>query len=87
MTEIAGREPRPSARGSRKLRESFPGAQRISSIWNATATQSGHRVTAGNASYDATIAPGGSVTVGFIGAGTARGAAPATFAVGGRSCS
>jgi hypothetical protein len=33
------------------------------------------------------IAPGGSVTIGFIGAGTARGAAPATFAVGGRSCS
>ncbi len=44
----------------------------------------------GNASYDATIAPGGvtiapgGVTIGFIGAGTARGAAPATFAVADR---
>ena len=76
-----------AAIGSWSLTWTFPGAQRISSIWNATATQSGHRVMAGNASYDATIIPGGSVTIGFIGAGTARGAAPATFAVGGRSCS
>ena len=76
-----------AAIGSWSLTWTFPGAQRISSIWNATAAQSGHRVTAENASYDAAIAAGGSVTVGLISAGTGRGAAAATFAVDGRSCS
>jgi endoglucanase len=76
-----------AAIGSWTLTWRFPADQRISSIWNATATQSGQRVTAQNASYDATVAAGGSVTIGLIGAGTARDAAPATFAAGGRSCS
>jgi hypothetical protein len=52
-----------------------------------SSASTGHRVTAENASYDATIAAGGSVTIGLIGARPARGAAPATVAVGGRSCS
>ena len=43
--------------------------------------------TVGGVFLNATIAAGGSVTIGLIGAGTARGAAPATVAVGGRSCS
>ena len=56
-------------------------------MWNATATLSGHRVTAGNAPYNAAIAPAGSVTIGFIGTGPDPGPAPAAFAVNGRSCS
>jgi endoglucanase len=63
----------------------FPGRQQITSMWNAVATQSGQRVTAGHAPYNATIAPAGSVTVGFIGAGSGR--APAGLSVNGTSCS
>ena len=40
-----------------KLTWTFPGDQKIASLWNATYTQSGEAVTATNASYNGTIAP------------------------------
>jgi Glycosyl hydrolase family 12/Cellulose binding domain len=43
----------------------FPGNQQITSLWNGNYTQSGETVTVTNASYDGTIEPGDSVTVGF----------------------
>ncbi len=64
----------------------FPGDQKISSLWNATYTQSGEQVTATAESYNATIAPSASVTVGFTGTYTNSNAAPTTFAVNGTNC-
>jgi endo-1,4-beta-xylanase len=55
----------------------WPGSQQVSSGWNGTFTQSGTSVKVTNASYDGSIAPGSSVTVGF----TATGSAPATLSV------
>jgi endoglucanase len=64
----------------------FPGDQKISSLWNATYTQAGEQVTATAEPYNATIAPSGSVTVGFTGTFTASDAAPAAFSVNGTPC-
>lgn len=58
-----------------QLAWTFPGGQRITSLWNAAYTQSGANVTASSASYDASIAPGGTATVGFTADGST--AAPA----------
>ncbi|MDX6395498.1 MAG: endoglucanase [Streptosporangiaceae bacterium] len=64
----------------------FPGDQKIGSMWTASFTQSGENVTAVNESYNATIAPAGSVTIGFTGTFTSSDAAPTAFAVNGTAC-
>jgi endoglucanase len=65
----------------------FGGDQKIASLWNASYTQSGARVTVTNEPYNSSIAPGASVTVGFTGSFTSSNAAPAAFAVNGTACS
>jgi endoglucanase len=65
----------------------FPGDQKIGSMWTASFTQSGEAVTAVNESYNATIAPSTSVTIGFTGTFTNSDASPAAFAVNGTACS
>jgi endoglucanase len=65
----------------------FPGDQKITSMWTATYTQSGESVTAVNEPYNATIAPAGSVTVGFTGTFTSSDASPTAFSVNGTACS
>jgi hypothetical protein len=55
-------------------------------MWNATSTQSGKAVTATAESYNATIAPGSSVTIGFLGAYTSNNTSPSAFAVNGTAC-
>ena len=69
-----------------KLTWTFPGDQKIGSMWTASFTQSGENVTAVNQSYNATIAPAGSVTIGFTGTFTSSDAAPTAFAVNGTAC-
>ena len=64
----------------------FPGDQKIGSMWTASYTQSGESVTAASESYNATIAPGGSVTIGFTGTYTSSDTPPASFAVNGTAC-
>lgn len=64
----------------------FPGDQKISSMWTASFTQSGESVTAASESYNATIASGGSLTIGFTGMYTSSDAPPASFAVNGTAC-
>ena len=64
----------------------FPGDQKISQMWNATGTQSGEQVTAASESYNATIGPAASVTIGFTGAYSASNTAPASFSVNGTAC-
>ncbi|HEX9541586.1 MAG TPA: cellulase family glycosylhydrolase [Streptosporangiaceae bacterium] len=70
-----------------KLTWTFPGDQKIGSMWTASFTQSGENVTAVNQSYNATIAPAGSVTIGFTGTFTSSDAAPTAFSVNGTACS
>jgi endo-1,4-beta-xylanase len=69
-----------------RLTFTFPGDQKITNAWNGTVTQSGESVTATNASYNATIAAGGSTSLGFQGTWTASDAAPTSFAVNGTIC-
>jgi hypothetical protein len=65
----------------------YPGDQKVSNAWNATVTQSGPAVTATNASYNGTIAPGGNATFGFQGTWTANDSPPTAFRVNGAACS
>src|SRR5579875_1961904 len=58
----------------------FPGNQQITSLWDGTYTQSGEQVTVSNESYNGTVAPGGTVTVGFTGTYTGSNASPASIA-------
>ncbi len=64
----------------------FPGDQKITNGWNGTPSQSGENVTVTNASYNATIAAGGSASLGFQGTWTSSDAAPTSFAVNGTAC-
>jgi Glycosyl hydrolase family 12/Cellulose binding domain len=65
---------------------SFAGDQRVTDLWNGDLTQSGERVSVTNASYDGTIAPSASVTIGFIGSGTGSDAPPVAFRLNGTDC-
>ena len=53
------------------VRFTWPGAQTITQIWNAAATQSGASVTATNLSFNGSLAAGGSTTFGLLGSGAA----------------
>lgn len=66
---------------------SFPGDQKITSAWNSTATQSGKNVTVTNVSYNAAIAPGANVSLGFQGTWTSSDAPPTSFMLNGAACS
>lgn len=66
---------------------SFDNGQTITQIWNASATQSGSKVTAINAPYDATIAPGSTLnSVGFLGSWNGTNTAPTAFTLNGTTC-
>jgi len=60
-----------------QLTWAFPSGQTISNLWNGSYTQSGPNVTVTNASYDGTLAPGATATVGFTANGTS--AAPSNL--------
>ena len=64
----------------------FPGGQRIDNLWGGTYTQTGEQVAVAADSYDADIAVGASVTIGFTGTSTAGGANPTSFTVNGVAC-
>ncbi len=61
----------------------FPGDQQVTSAWGATVNQSGRAVTAADASYDGTIAPGAEVSFGLQGTFASSDAAPTSFTVNG----
>ncbi len=52
-----------------RLGWTFPGNQAITSLWNGSYTQSGAGVSVTNASYDGTLAPGSTATVGSTATG------------------
>nr|BFD89020.1 hypothetical protein KitaXyl93_03800 [Kitasatospora sp. Xyl93] len=64
---------------------SFPGDQRISTGWNATVTQSGSAVSARDAGWNGTLAPGASASFGFQ-ATSAADPAPSRFTLNGAAC-
>ena len=55
-----------AAIGAWKVGFSFAGAQTVANSWNATVTQSGAAVTAVNAPYNGSLAPGASTTWGMV---------------------
>ena len=57
----------------------FPGDQEITDLWNASFSQSGQNVAAGNLSYNGTLAAGASTTFGFTGSYTGDNARPASL--------
>ena len=61
--------------------------QTITSTWNATISPTSGQVTAKNMSYNAAIAPGGSVSFGFQANHTGNTAAPSAFSLNGQPCS
>lgn len=75
-----------SAMSGWTLQWTFPSGQTISSSWGGTFAQSGSAVTVTNASWNAAIAAGSSVSIGFVGAYTGTNTAPTAFTVNGATC-
>lgn len=78
-------------RGTRAIdgwtaRFSLPGDAQVVNSWNASATQVGRQVTARNAPYNASIAPGSSVTFGFLGTALSGTAVPSGITLNGTTC-
>ena len=65
----------------------LPGGQTITSGWNAAYSPTTAAVTAKNVSYNASIAPGATVSIGFQANRTGNAAKPTSFALNGVSCS
>jgi hypothetical protein len=72
--------------GGWTLTWSLVGDQRVTDLWNGDFTQSGERVSVTNASYNGTIAPSASVTIGFTASSTGSVAPPAAFQLNGTDC-
>ncbi|MEV4927907.1 glycoside hydrolase family 18 protein [Streptomyces roseoverticillatus] len=71
-----------------KLTFDLPEGAKITSLWNGKHTVSGRSVTVEPESWNRTIAPGASVTVGFVATGAAAGAAgPENCRINGAKCS
>ncbi|MGW2648672.1 cellulose binding domain-containing protein [Streptomyces sp. NPDC001393] len=64
----------------------FPGDNSITNSWNASVSQSGPSVNAGNVSYDAAVPQGGSVQWGFRATWSSSDADPSAFWFNGASC-
>jgi len=69
------------------LKFTLASGQTITQAWNATVTPASGAVTATNLSYNAAIAPGGNVTLGFNANHTGNTAPPAAFTLNGSTCS
>ncbi|MEV4770503.1 extracellular catalytic domain type 1 short-chain-length polyhydroxyalkanoate depolymerase [Micromonospora humida] len=64
----------------------LPAGQTITSGWNATYSPTSGAVTATNVSYNGSIPPGGSVSIGFQANHTGNTAKPASFTLNGSPC-
>jgi hypothetical protein len=69
-----------------KLTWSFTAGQTVTQLWNGSVSQSGAQVTVTNASYNGTIATGGTAAFGFNGTWAGSNPAPAAFALNGTTC-
>nr|WP_234402103.1 glycoside hydrolase family 9 protein [Thermobifida halotolerans] len=70
-----------------ELSFTFPSGQRVSHGWSATWEQDGDEVTVTAMPWNASVAPGGSVTVGFNGTWNGSNDKPEDFTVNGEPCS
>jgi peptidoglycan-N-acetylglucosamine deacetylase len=64
----------------------LPSGQTITSGWNATFSPTSGQVTATNVSYNGTIAPNASVSLGYQASHTGNGGAPTGFTLNGAAC-
>ncbi|ONK09311.1 PQQ-dependent sugar dehydrogenase [Streptomyces sp. MP131-18] len=64
----------------------LPAGQTVLSDWNTTITQNGDIVTATNASHNGAIAPGASVSIGYLVSHSGETAVPGRFALNGANC-
>ncbi|MFJ2240763.1 cellulose binding domain-containing protein [Streptomyces sp. NPDC087859] len=64
----------------------LPAGQTVTSGWNAAYSPASGRVTAVNASHNATIAPGASVDIGFQAGHTGNTASPDAYTLNGTAC-
>ncbi|NUO59388.1 MAG: PHB depolymerase family esterase [Hamadaea sp.] len=64
----------------------LPSGQVVTNGWNATYSPTSGAVTARNVSYNGTIPPGGSTSIGFQATHTGNTAKPASFALNGVTC-
>jgi poly(3-hydroxybutyrate) depolymerase len=64
----------------------LPSGQSITGGWNATYAPASGRVTATNVSYNASLAPGASVSFGYQATHTGNGGAPTAYALNGSTC-
>ncbi|MGW1957853.1 extracellular catalytic domain type 1 short-chain-length polyhydroxyalkanoate depolymerase [Streptomyces sp. NPDC001920] len=69
-----------------RLGFTLPAGQTITNGWGAAYTPASGAVTATNASYNATLAPGASVGIGYQAIHTGNGAKPASFTLNGAVC-
>jgi acetylxylan esterase len=65
----------------------LPSGQAITSGWNATYSPASGQVTARNVSYNGTIAPNASVSIGFQATHTGNTGEPSSFTLNGAACS
>ena len=65
---------------------SFPNGQIISNLWNGTYTQSGAVVTVRDLGWNATIAPNGTVVIGFNASRGATNNPPTGYTLNGANC-
>ena len=64
----------------------FGAGQTVTQGWNGTFSQSGANVSVANASYNGSVASGGSVSIGFNGSWTGSNPVPAAFTLNGAAC-
>jgi rhamnogalacturonan endolyase len=65
----------------------FSAGQLVTQGWSATFTQQGSQVTAQNLSYNGSLAPGASISVGFNGSWSSSNPSPTSFTLNGTACS
>jgi Cellulose binding domain len=64
----------------------LPDGTSVSSLWDGAYTDDGGQVTVTSDSWDATIQPGGSVSVGFVTSSAGQAGPPADCLINGSSC-
>jgi glucuronoarabinoxylan endo-1,4-beta-xylanase len=69
------------------LKFAFPSSQQVTQGWNGNFSQQGNQVTVTNMSYNGSISPGGSTTLGFNGSWTGSNPNPTAFTLNGSACS
>jgi hypothetical protein len=64
----------------------LPSTEKVTSLWNGTLTSSGNTYTAKNLSWNAPVAPGASVTIGFDASDSGTYQAPTACTLNGNPC-